>query len=241
MPSVAIPIPHEDFDPTEVAVPWKVLKREGFEPVFATPDGRPGRCDPLSLEGVVFKQIGAKPDAVAAYRELEHDSSFRKPLAYEELQVGDFAGLHLPGGHAPGMKSYLESETLQAKVVDFFVRNLPVSAICHGPVVLARTIDPRSRMPVIRGRRMTALTKFLERSGYLLTLWAHGRRFRTYPRYVQDEVIDAVGDPDLFETGPRIPSYSNPFTVTDGNLVTARWPGDAAKLAADFVARLRTS
>jgi hypothetical protein len=85
---------------------------------------------------------------------------------------------------------------------------------------------------------VTALTKLLERSGYLLTLWTLGRRFRTYPEYVQDEVIAAIGDKSKFEKGPLVPSYSNPYTLTDGNLITARWPGDARRLGEVLLDRI---
>ena len=42
MAKVLIPIPSRDFDPSEVAVSWSVLKRLGHSVTFATPDGRPG-------------------------------------------------------------------------------------------------------------------------------------------------------------------------------------------------------
>lgn len=230
VPRVLIPLPSEDFEPTEAAVPWRCLRSAGVEVVFATPDGKPGACDPLALEGVVFGQIGAKPADVELYREMEHDAAFRAPIAYHEIEVASFDALHLPGGHAPGMRPYLESEILQAKAIEFFAQQKIVSAICHGPVVLARANDPSTGRSVLHGRRATALTKMLERSAWLLTMWTLGRRFRTYPTYVQDEVTAAIGDASKFETGPLVPSYRNPFTVRDGNLVTARWPGDAHRL-----------
>jgi len=45
--TVLIPIPSKDFDPTEVAVSWKVLKRLGHSVVFATPAGREGSADDI--------------------------------------------------------------------------------------------------------------------------------------------------------------------------------------------------
>src|SRR5208283_4856333 len=49
--TVLIPIPSKDFDPTEVAVSWKVLKRLGHSVVFATPAGREGSADDIMLTG----------------------------------------------------------------------------------------------------------------------------------------------------------------------------------------------
>ena len=234
MPRVLIPLPNEDFEPTEAAVPWRALRSAGIEVVFATADGKVAKCDPLALEGVVFGQIGAKPQDAALYREMEADAAYRKPIRYRDVEVESFDALHLTGGHAPGMRPYLESEILQAKAVEFFAQQKIVSAICHGPIVLARAKDPATNLSVLHGRRVTALTKLLERSAWLLTRWTLGNHFRTYPLYVQDEVIAAIGDASLFDTGPLIPSYRNPFTLRDGNLLTARWPGDTHRLADDL-------
>ncbi|HEB90716.1 MAG TPA: thiamine biosynthesis protein ThiJ, partial [Deltaproteobacteria bacterium] len=159
---------------------------------------------------------------------------------YEEIDAADFDAIHLPGGHAPGMRPYLESETLQAKLVGFFDRDLTVSAICHGPVLLARAIDPSTGYPVLRGRRMTALTRTLERAGFWLTFWKLGRHFRTYSEYVESEIRRAIGPEGRFESGPLLPSYDAGFTVRDGNLITARWPGDADALGRRLADLLRS-
>ena len=84
---VVIPLPSRDFEPTEVAAPWQVLRDGGVEVVFATPDGKPGSCDPLALEGVVFKQIGATPANTAIYREMEAEPEFRNPIRYDAIEV----------------------------------------------------------------------------------------------------------------------------------------------------------
>lgn len=238
MTRVLMPLPCEDFEPTEAAVPWRVLRDAGIEVVFATPDGTIAACDPQALAGVVFGQIGATAADAATYREMAADPAFLEPISFASIDVAQFDALHLPGGHAPGMRPYLESTLLQEKAVEFFHANKPVSAICHGPIVLARAVDPKTGRSVLSGRRMTGLTKLLERAGFWLTVWTLGRRFRTYPAYVEDEVIEAQGAGGLFERGPLVPSYRNPFVVSDGNLLTARWPGDAKRLAEQLAKRL---
>jgi hypothetical protein len=49
---ILLPIPQHDFDPSEVAVSWQILRAAGHEVVFATPDGSRGDADPLMLSGV---------------------------------------------------------------------------------------------------------------------------------------------------------------------------------------------
>jgi putative intracellular protease/amidase len=41
MARVLIATAREDFDPSEVAIPWKVLSALGHAVTFATPDGTP--------------------------------------------------------------------------------------------------------------------------------------------------------------------------------------------------------
>ena len=48
---VLLPVPSADFDPTETAIPWSILRDAGHTVTVATPDGRPGRCDPRMITG----------------------------------------------------------------------------------------------------------------------------------------------------------------------------------------------
>jgi len=242
---VLIPLPDRDFDTTEVAVPWRLLTEAGHEVTFATEAGGSApSCDPRLLTGVIFGQLGADPEPIEFYRKLEQDAAFRAPLAWSTLRADDYDGLILPGGHAPGMRQYLGSPVLQGKVAEFWATSRPVGAICHGVLVLARTTDPATGQSVLRDRRTTCLPKFMERSAFLATAWRLGRYYRTYPAYVQDEVVAALAAPAQFEVGPRGTKRGTrtddgpAFVVEDGNYVSARWPGDAYLFAKRFLARL---
>lgn len=234
---VLIPVPSHDFDPTEVVVPWIRLKEAGCRIVFATPDGQRGYADSLLLTGVVFGRLGAKKEIVEAYhKKLERDSAFLHPISYADITCSNIDGLLLPGGHAQGMKTYLESQTLRDQVLEIWQAEKPIAAICHGTIVLARTIDPETGRSIICDRRMTCLTKQLERTAYYLTAWMRGNYYRTYPEYVEDEVVSNMGNKANFEPGP-FPIH--PFCVRDGHLLTARWPKDIGLLADEFVKMLR--
>jgi putative intracellular protease/amidase len=242
---VLIPLPDTDFDTTEVAVPWRLLTEAGHDVVFATEaGGQAPHCDPRLLTGVIFGQLGADPEPIEFYRALERDPAFAAPLAWPDLRAEDYDGLILPGGHAPGMRQYLGSSELQGKVAESWATGRTVGAICHGVLVLARTIDPATGRSVLHDRRTTCLTKFMERSAYLATAWRLGRYYRTYPAYVQDEVVGVLADGAQFEVGPRGTKRGTrtddgpAFVVEDGNYVSARWPGDAYLFAKRFIARL---
>lgn len=233
--TILFPLPDCDFDVTEVAVPWRLLTDAGHRVVFATEHGAKPVADPLLLTGVVFGKLGARPDAIAHYRELQDAPEFQEPRSWAELRPEEFDALYLAGGHAQGMRQYLDSEWLHQFCVRFWQLDRPVAAICHGVLVLARAVDSETGESILRDRRTTCLPKYMERAAYWSTAWKVGRYFRTYPSYVQDEVRAALGDPkQQFERGPRqlfargTADDDRPaFVVRDGNYISGRWPGDA--------------
>ncbi len=276
---VLIAIPSQDFDPTEVAVSWQVLKQAGHELCFATPDGQRGYADPIMLSGegldpwgfipglrklrLIGLSLRAQGGARQAYRELERDANFLKPLRYADLAVEDFQALVLPGGHAKRMRAYLESAVLQGFVADFFDSGKPVGAVCHGVVLAARSISKKTGQSVLHGRKTTALTWKLEKSGWLLSkflarFWDPDY-YRTYPEgpgqppgymSVQAEVSRALARPEDFLDVPRDAPHQFAKTsgmvrdsaanrkpawvVRDGNYVSARWPGDVYTFAREL-------
>lgn len=235
---VLVPLPDRDFDVTEVAVPWHVFERANLEVVFATERGRVAECDPLLLSGVVFGRLGAEPEAKALYARLVQTEAFKNPIRYDEIDVEDFDALLLPGGHAKGMRQYLESTALREKVRDFWALRRSVGAICHGVIVLARTIDPTTGRSVLFDRRTTCLPQYMERAAWLSTAWKLRDYYRTYPEYVEHEVKRSLAHPEQFIRGPihlfakgTDTDDAAAFIVDDGHYLSARWPGDAYKLA----------
>jgi putative intracellular protease/amidase len=233
---VMIPLPDRDFDTTEVSIPWKQFVEAGLHVTFSTETGQMGQADPRLLTGVIFGQLGAKPDAIAAYRELEKNEAFQHPIPYESIDPQEYDLLLLPGGHAKGMRQYLQSKVVQHKALEFLKLNKVVGAICHGVLVLARTIDPETGRSVLYGRKLTGLTKRLESAGYYLTFWRLGDYYRTYPEYVEDETVSVLKQRSDFIHGGSI---RKPFVVEDGNLITARYPQDAHLFAQKLLDRVK--
>jgi len=189
--TIVIPLPHYDFDPTEVAIPWKILTENGVHVLFSTPDGKAAQADGMMLSGegldpwgwipfikklrLVGLMLRADKNARKAYQALLLDPYFQTPCKYEDLKVENFDGLLLPGGHAPKMKPYLESERLQSFVANFFEhknangQHKPIAAICHGVLLAARAISNSTQKSVLYGKKTTALTWKLENSAWKLT------------------------------------------------------------------------
>jgi putative intracellular protease/amidase len=237
-------LPHTDFDPTETAIPWTLLVEAGFRVTFATPDGQPASADPRLLSGRGFgpwRFLRSDEGARDAYARMTNDSAYLAPQRYADVDPDAHDVLHLPGGHAPGMKSFLESEDIRRAIAAFFRDDKVVGAICHGVLAVARTRGADGRS-VLYGRKTTALPARMELIAWRLTrLWL-GSYYRTYPKTVQAEVTEALASAEDFATGPRsirkdrLDALGRGFVVEDGNYVSGRWPGDARRYGTSLVA-----
>src|ERR1700691_4474171 len=103
---VLIVLPKRDFDPSEVAITWKVLRDAGISVIFATPDGLPAAADPLMLSGEELDLWGRIPvlrkikllglglrangDARRAYASMRMSPSFLNPVRYSTLSVDQY-------------------------------------------------------------------------------------------------------------------------------------------------------
>jgi putative intracellular protease/amidase len=284
MGTVLIPIPDRDFDPTEVAVSWRVLAGDGHRVVFASETGTPGAADDIMVTGrgldawsalpvlgsvpLVGLMLRANKDGRSAYADMLRSDEYRQPVSWSQASLDGIDALLLPGGHrARGMRSYIDSDTLQRLVVEAFDRGLIVGAICHGVLLAARSVDPATGHSVLYGRKTTSLTWAMERLAWRLTritrFWDRDY-YRTYTEEpgqpggymsVQSEVTRALKDPADFRDVERGSPHwwlkssgmvrdtltdSRPaFVVDDGNYVSARWPGDTHTFASVVSRKLR--
>ena len=234
MANLLIVLPQTDFDPTEVALPWLVWTQAGHNVCFATETGGAATCDPITLSGeglpIVASSLKVRLEGEAAYAAMIAAPRYKKPLTWAKARAADFAALHFPGGHAPGMRPYCESVEVQRLAKEAFAAKQPVSAICHGALPLARA-------GVLKGRRTTALTNMMEEISVRLTNRTLPGHYRTYAMSVEEEVRERIKPGGRFERGGLFPRYSGSkapevgFVLRDGNYLSARWPGDAWTLA----------
>ncbi|NWA24161.1 DJ-1/PfpI family protein [Pseudomonas gingeri] len=248
---ILILLPHSDYDPTESSVPWQSMHRAGLDIRFATPDGVPAYADPRLVEkgfGLLNPMLMTRKPDLESYQAMIADPHFKQPLAYADVDPAQFDALLVPGGHAEGMRSLLESDAAKRIVLHFFKTDKPVASVCHGPLLLARTLDPDTGRSVLYGRKVTGLlSASMELAAWLITAPWLGRYYRTYPHTVESEIKAALASPKDFAQGPPAllrDSANKPgrgFVVRDGNLLTARWPGDCHRLAAEWIQMLKPS
>lgn len=104
----ALMISADNFEDTELMVPYYRLKEEGIE------------VDLVSM----------KPGAIKGKHGYE--VKVDKPL--DQVKPDDYDLLVLPGGKAPeAVRKEVKAQDIAA---DFFSKNKPVAAICHGPQIL---------------------------------------------------------------------------------------------------------
>lgn len=243
---VLIPIPSYGFDPTEVAIPWKLLVENNIQVIFATPKGEKAECDELMILGKnlgIFKQIlQARQDAKDAYWDMYSSQEYNKPIAYESILEQEYDSIYLPGGHHKGVKEYLESNVLQNIIPQFFKNKKIIGAICHGTILLARSKSIDSENSVLYNYKTTSLLKSQEMLAYNMTrLWLKDY-YLTYPEItVEDEVKSVLKNKSQFILGPKpifrdsINNLKKGFVLRDKNYVSARWPGDIYNFSLKYI------
>ena len=206
---ILILLPHADYDPSESSLPWQAARDAGFAAQFATPLGMPAYADSrlVSLGFGPLNLLLMTPAAdLARYHAMTRDPAFCSPLPYAGVDPAAYEGLLIPGGHARGMRSLLESEEVRRIILAFFQADKPVAAVCHGPLALARCIDPASGRSVLHGRKVTALLAGpMELAAWLVTAPWLGRYYRTYDHSVEQEIKAALASPADFLPGPWLP------------------------------------
>ena len=245
---VLILLPASDYDPTESAVPWHSLSTNQFHITFSTPTGEIAHADErlvsngFSCLSPIF--MTRKVD-LEKYFLMLTSMRYSQVIAYSDVEPSNYDALFIPGGHAQGVKSLLESKEASQICSHFMDNEKPVGAICHGVLLLARS-KSQNGQSLLQGRTTTALTNLQEIPAWLITFPWLGRYYRTYKMTVENEVRNALGHSGKFLRGTPFPvrdsesNTSHGFTVLDRNYLSARWPGDCNLFAKDFITLLNT-
>jgi len=193
----------------ELLVPYEAFTQSGFDVKFATPVGQVPQPDPRSLNA----HDGA---------ELDHIPDLRMPLVLDDVEVGGYEAVFVPGGHAP-MEDLATDKIAGRLITEALAAGKPVGAVCHGPAALlaARRDDGT---PTVAGYRLTGFTDEEERRGGL----AGNMRY-----LLEDKLVELGAD---FVEGPAFQAH----TETDRNLHTGQNPQSSAQIAADMLEALES-
>lgn len=181
----------------EFAVPFQALTDAGHTVDVATPGGVTPVADAGSLDG-------GQPPAVPA------------ALPLEQIDLGDYAAVFYPGGHAP-MEDLAKDQSSAALIAKALTTGTPIALVCHGVAAL---------LPVpaetIAGRRLTAFSNAEESLAGLAP---------KAPWLLEDRLV-ALGA-DYTKADPW-----QSYVVVDGPLITGQNPGSSAAVAAELLKTL---
>lgn len=124
----------EDY---ETMVPFQMLEMVGYEVHAVCPGKKKGESVKTAIHDFEGDQTYSEKPG----------HNFTLNYSFDKVNVGDYAGLVIPGGRAP---EYLRlNEKVIEMVQHFFATNKPVAAICHGIQILTAA-------NVVKGRKLTA-------------------------------------------------------------------------------------
>ncbi|NBE99408.1 type 1 glutamine amidotransferase [Nonomuraea sp. KC401] len=124
--TIAFLVAPEGVEQVELTEPWKAVKQAGGTP----------------------RLISTAPGQIQAFNHLDKADTFAVDDTVDNVDVGSFDGLLLPGGVAnPDLLRTVPQAVQFAR--SFFDSGKPVAAICHAPWTLAEA-------DVVRGRTLTS-------------------------------------------------------------------------------------
>lgn len=128
----------------ETVVPAMALINAGYEVVFATPDGTQPHIDEASDSAAHF---GGDEAAYARARDFwANDPAMtrvRTLRSVVEDGLDDYAGMFVPGGHAP-VVDLMQDADLGEILRHFHERAKPTALLCHGPIAVVAAM-PQAR------------------------------------------------------------------------------------------------
>ncbi|WP_431873037.1 type 1 glutamine amidotransferase domain-containing protein [Nocardiopsis eucommiae] len=198
----------------EAVAPYEAFRDAGHEVVVATPGGVVPPVDRGSLEA---DANGGQENADRISAVLDSFTELHSPLSLEEVDLGDYDAVYLPGGHGP-----MEDLAVDTVAGDLLTTALDtgklLGVVCHAPAALLAAEGPDGANP-FAGYRVSAFTNTEEEQAGLADRAAW---------LLQDRLVEAGVD---FQEGePWAPKV-----VVDRTLVTGQNPASSAPLAQEML------
>ncbi|KAL4994894.1 isoprenoid synthase domain-containing protein [Aspergillus recurvatus] len=126
----------------ELAKPLQKLLDAGHEVTFASPKGREPQPDPNSESLLAFAgNFYERRRENELLERMKKENGFTAPRKLSSIsddELKSFAGVFIPGGHAP--LADLGDDKDLGRILEYFHKeNKPTAAICHGPYALLST------------------------------------------------------------------------------------------------------
>ena len=228
----------------ETVVPTMALIEAGYSVVLATPDGTKPYIDEVSDSAQQFG--GDKAAHARAKSFYANDASMNQVRTLRSVvggELGGYAGLFVPGGHAPAV-DLMQDADMGAILHHFHKVGRPTALLCHGPVATAAAM-PRARefrAALIAGDKAAA-TECAQGwiyAGYRMTVFSASEE-----RAAEDSLLHGrlcFNMPDALALARATVSTdaedSAPNVVVDRELITGQNPSSDHLIAAKLVEAL---
>lgn len=227
----------------ELATPIRALIEAGYTPVFASPNRDAPTMDASSNRDMFFGNDEAK--RMATLRFIDGIEGLRHPLKLSAVNPDDYAGVFVPGGHAP-MVDLVKDKDLGRILRAFHDTGRPTALICHGPMALLSTL-PQSEafdkaLNAGKTDALPALANDWPYAGYKIAVFSKGEEQQIeapqlggLAPYYNDEALAAAG-----ATITNAESWT-PNAVVDRELITGQQPFSDIAFANALVAQLNAA
>lgn len=150
----------------ELAKPLQKLLDAGHEVTFASPKGHTPSVDPSSQSLLVYAgNFYDRQREEELIERMKQNNGFDHPRtfgSFDENELSTFAGIFIPGGHAP--LADLGDNAELGRILRYFNKeNKPTAAICHGPYALLSTTKAGDGSFTYKGYKITSWSDAEER------------------------------------------------------------------------------
>jgi putative intracellular protease/amidase len=191
----------------EGAAPYFVFRDAGVDLTLASPKGGQPPIDPKS------DLPENQTPAMTRFKKDENaQSAFANTSKLADMKAENFDTVFYSGGHGP-MWDLAESPVSIALIEAFYNSGKPVAAVCHSPGVFRHVTYKGA--PLVKGKHVTGFTNGEEEDVQLT------------------KVVPFLVENELLRLGAIFEKMANwePFTVTDGRLITGQNPASSTGTA----------
>jgi putative intracellular protease/amidase len=163
----------------ELAKPLQKFLSAGHQVTFASPEGKEPTPDPLSLSLAAFAgNWYERKRELALIERMKKENGFSQPRTFSSIsdeELNTYAGIFIPGGHAP--LNDLGDNPELGRILSHFHQNAkPTAALCHGPwAFLSTKVGPQKEF-AYKGYKITSWSDAEEK---LLETWFRGEISKT--------------------------------------------------------------
>ena len=157
----------------EFGIPAERLAQAGYELVLANPQGNTPSMDASSDDASFFSKDEDLHQKIKSF--VFSIPSFQAPRtlrAVLEAGLDEYAGIFIPGGHAP-MQDLICDLELGQILKHFHQHSKPTAMICHGPAAaLSAQADPIAFLANLKAGRAAEATEWMY-AGYKMTVFSN--------------------------------------------------------------------